>query len=163
IKKWTVGSPIQAPLDNIAAILAKRPFEAAQVRRVVIRLAPSSAAVVDNRRLPAICLPRVVPVLLIGKPASLRAAHARRGREEATLRQRAKVNLVRDEGLAKLLPTRVAIAEIEFTDGTTLTERVSAVRGTIRNPMSRTEVIDKARDLIVPILGREKSERLIET
>ena len=29
--------------------------------------------------------------------------------------------------------------------------------------MSRAEVIDKARDLIAPVLGREKSERLIET
>jgi len=28
--------------------------------------------------------------------------------------------------------------------------------------MSRAEVIEKARDLIVPILGRETSERLIE-
>jgi hypothetical protein len=28
--------------------------------------------------------------------------------------------------------------------------------------MSRTEVIDKARDLMAPILGREGSERLIE-
>jgi hypothetical protein len=29
--------------------------------------------------------------------------------------------------------------------------------------MSRTEVIEKARDLTAPILGREKSDRLIET
>jgi hypothetical protein len=37
------------------------------------------------------------------------------------------------------------------------------VRGTPRNPMSRAEVIEKARDLTTPILGREKTERLIET
>jgi len=37
------------------------------------------------------------------------------------------------------------------------------VRGTPRNPMTRTEVIDKARDLTAPVLGREKSEKLIET
>ena len=50
-----------------------------------------------------------------------------------------------------------------MTDGTRLSERVAAVRGTPRNPMSRAEVIDKARDLIAPVLGRETSERLIET
>jgi len=33
--------------------------------------------------------------------------------------------------------------EIELTDGTRLSERVSAVRGTPRNPMSRDEVIKK--------------------
>ena len=50
-----------------------------------------------------------------------------------------------------------------LTDGTLLSERVSAVRGTPRNPMSRTEVIDKARDLIAPVLGPETSARLMET
>jgi 2-methylcitrate dehydratase PrpD len=58
---------------------------------------------------------------------------------------------------------RVAVVEIALTDGTLLQERVSAVRGTPRNPMTRTEVIDKARDLTAPVLGREKSEKLIET
>jgi hypothetical protein len=29
--------------------------------------------------------------------------------------------------------------------------------------MSRTEVIEKARDLIVPVIGRDASERLIQT
>jgi hypothetical protein len=29
--------------------------------------------------------------------------------------------------------------------------------------MSRTEVMDKARDLTAPVLGREKSGRLIDT
>jgi hypothetical protein len=37
------------------------------------------------------------------------------------------------------------------------------VRGTPRNPMSRAEVIEKVRDLTAPVLGRETSERLIET
>ena len=55
------------------------------------------------------------------------------------------------------------VVEIEFNDGTKLSERVSAVRGTPRNPMTRAEVTDKARDLIAPIQGREKSDRLIET
>jgi hypothetical protein len=39
IKKWTVGSPIQGPLDAVEAIRSKRPFEADQVRRVTVRLA----------------------------------------------------------------------------------------------------------------------------
>jgi 2-methylcitrate dehydratase PrpD len=77
-------------------------------------------------------------------------------------RQRAKVNLVHDEELAKLLPVRVAIVEIELSDGSRLSERVSAVRGTLRNPMSRAEVIEKARDVTTPILGG-KTERLIKT
>jgi 2-methylcitrate dehydratase PrpD len=164
IKKWTVGSPIQGPLDAIEAIRGKRPFEADQVQRVTIRLAPSQAIVVDNRDIPDICLQHMTAVMLLDKTVSFRAAHDKaRMQDAAALRQRAKVNLVHDEALAKLLPVRVAIAEIELTDGTRLSERVSAVRGTPRNPMSRKEVIEKARDLTAPMLGPEKSDHLIET
>jgi 2-methylcitrate dehydratase PrpD len=164
IKKWTVGSPIQAPLDAIEAIRARHPFEADQVQRVTVRLAPSVGAVVDNRDMPDICLQHMVAVMLMDKTASFHAAHDKpRMQDPATLRQRAKVDLVRDEELAKLLPVRVAIVEIDLADGSRLSERVSAVRGTPRNPMSRTEVTDKARDLMAPVLGRETCDRLIET
>lgn len=164
IKKWTVGSPIQGPLDAVEAIRSKRPFEADQVQRATVRLAPSQATVVNNRDIPDICLQHMIAVMLLDKTVSFRAAHDKpRMQDSAVLRQRAKVNLVFDEELTKLLPVRVAIVEIEFTDGSDLSERVTAVRGTPRNPMTRAEVIDKARDLATPVLEREKSERLIDT
>jgi hypothetical protein len=37
------------------------------------------------------------------------------------------------------------------------------VRGTAENPMTREEVVGKARDLIAPVLGEAKTARLIET
>jgi 2-methylcitrate dehydratase PrpD len=164
IKKWTVGSPIQGPLDAVETIRGRRAFEADQVERVVVRLAPTVAAVVDNRDIPDICLQHMIAVMLLDKTASFKAAHDKpRMRDAAVLRQRAKVQLVRDEALARLLPVRVAVVELTLTDGTRLTERVEAVRGTPRNPMSQAEVIDKCRDLVAPILGPEKSARLIQT
>src|ERR1700676_813117 len=39
IKKWTVGSPIQAPLDALAAFFKQRTFTADDVRKVVVRIA----------------------------------------------------------------------------------------------------------------------------
>jgi 2-methylcitrate dehydratase PrpD len=131
---------------------------------VTVRLAPSVAAVVDNRDIPDICLQHMIAVMLLDKTVSFHAAHDKqRMQDPAVLRQRAKVDLVRDEELSELLPVRVTIVEVQLTDGTRLSERVAAVRGTPRNPMSRAEVIDKARNLIAPILGRETSARLIET
>jgi 2-methylcitrate dehydratase PrpD len=164
IKKWAVGSPIQGPLDAVENLRGRRRFEADQVERVVVRLAPTVAAVVDNRDIPDICLQHMVAVMLLDKTASFKAAHdTPRMRDAAVLRQRAKVQLVHDEALARLLPMRVAVVELTLTDGTRLTERVEAVRGTPRNPMSRAEVIDKCRDLIAPVLGSETSTRLTET
>jgi 2-methylcitrate dehydratase PrpD len=164
IKKWTVGSPIQGPLDAIEAIRSKRRFQSDQVRRVTVRLAPSVAAVVDNRDIPDICLQHMVAVMLVDNTVSFHAAHDKpRMQDAAILRERAKVDLVRDGELVQFLPVRIAVVEIELADGTRLSERISAVRGTPRNPMSRTEVMEKARDLTAPILGREKSVRLIDT
>ena len=164
IKKWTVGSPIQGPLDAIEAIRGKRPFAADQVKRVTVRLAPSVAAVVDNRDIPDICLQHMIAVMLLDKTVSFHGAHDKsRMQDAAALRERAKVNLVRDEGLVEFLPIRVTVVEIELADGNILSERVSAVRGTPRNPMSRNEVIEKARDLTAPVVGRESSAKLIDT
>jgi 2-methylcitrate dehydratase PrpD len=164
IKKWTVGSPIQGPLDAIEAIRSKTPFDADQVKKVTVRLAPSVANVVDNRDIPDICLQHMVAVMLIDKTVSFQAAHDKaRMQDAAVLKQRAKVNLVRDDELAKLLPARETVVEIDLNDGTHLSERASAVRGTPRNPMNRDEVIGKARDLIVPVLGRDTATRLTDT
>jgi 2-methylcitrate dehydratase PrpD len=164
IKKWSVGSPIQGPLDALEAIRGKKPFEADQVRQVTVRLAPPVANVVDNRDIPDICLQHMIAVMLIDKTVSFHAAHDKpRMQDAAVLKERAKVNLVRDEELAKFLPARETVVEVEFADGSRLSERISAVRGTPRNPMSRAEVVEKARDLTVPVLGRDTSARLIDT
>jgi 2-methylcitrate dehydratase PrpD len=163
IKKWTVGSPIQGPLDAIETIRRKRPFDADQVQRVTVRLAPSVAAVVDNRDIPDICLQHMIAVMLLDRTVSFHAAHNKSRMADAPiLRERAKVNLVSDAKLSQFLPVRVAFVEIELMDGSVHSARVAAVRGTPRNPMSRTEVINKVRDITEPVLGREKSERLIE-
>jgi 2-methylcitrate dehydratase PrpD len=164
IKKWTVGTPIQAPLDAIENIRKKRPFEADDVKAVTVRLAPSVGSVVDNRDIPDICLQHMVAVMLLDKTASFHAAHDKpRMRDAAVLRQRSKVTYVPDAELTRLLPARVAIVEITLNDGTKLSDRVEAVRGTVRNPMTRGEVIDKARDLMGPVLSSGSTGKLIDT
>ena len=164
IKKWTVGTPIQAPLDAIENIRKQHPFDADDVKTIVIRLAPTVGAVVDNRDIPDICLQHMVAVMLIDKTASFHAAHDKGRMQDATvLRHRSKVKYVPDSSLARLLPVRVAIVEIALNDGTQLSDRVEAVRGTVRNPMPRGEVVDKARDLIAPVLGTAITRKLIDT
>jgi 2-methylcitrate dehydratase PrpD len=162
IKKWTVGSPIQAPLDALENIRKKRPFEPDQVKQVTVRIATDEASVVNNRDIPDISLQYMLAVMLIDKTASFRAAHDNaRMHDPAVLRERAKIELVPDADLEKLLPKRVAIVEVAFTDGTRLSERVDAVRGTAENPMSREEVVAKARDLMASVLGAANSANLI--
>ena len=105
----------------------------------IVRLAPTVAAVVDNRDIPDICLQHMVAVMLIDKTASFKAAHDKpRMQDAAVLRERAKVQLVQTSRSSKLLPVRVAVVEIVLADGTALRARY-AVRGTPRNPMTRAK------------------------
>jgi len=163
IKKWTVGSPIQAPLDCMYNIMKKHPVNPADVKSIVVRLANTEARVVDNREMPDICLQHMVAVMLIDKTASFQAAHDKaRMKDPAVLAVRAKVQLVPSEELEKLEPARQAIVEITLNDGTVLSDRVTDVRGTVDNPMTREEVIQKCHDLVEPVLGKENCNNLVD-
>jgi 2-methylcitrate dehydratase PrpD len=162
IKKWSVGSPMQAPLDALTNLQKERPFDAAQVQQVVVRL--DDPEIVDNRDMPDINLQYMVAVMLIDKTVSFKSAHDKtRMNDPAILRERAKVKLVLDEEIKRQLSVkREAVVELTLTDGTQLSERVGAVRGTAANPMTREEVVAKARDLIVPVLGDSVAAKLID-
>ena len=163
IKKWTVGSPIQAPLDAMYNIFKKRSVNSDEVKSIVVRLANTEARVVDNREMPDICLQHMVAVMLMDKTASFRAAHDKpRMKDPAVLAVRAKVQLVPSEELEKLEPARQAIVEITLNDGTVLSDRVTDVRGTVDNPMTREEVVQKCRDLVEPVLGKANCTSLID-
>jgi len=133
------------------------------VQKVVVRAATSAAYTVNNREMADICLQHLVAVMLLDKTVSFKAAHDNaRMKDPAVLRERAKVELVPDAELEKLIPVRVAIVEITFKDGTQISERIEHVRGTPDNPMSREEVVAKARELVAPVLGEKVCETLIE-
>jgi 2-methylcitrate dehydratase PrpD len=164
IKKWTVGSPIQAPLDALENIRKRRPFGVDDVQKVVVRIATSEAKTVNDREIPDISLQHMMAVMLVDGTVSFDAAHdKKRMQDPAVVRQKSKVQLVPDEMLERLYPRREAIVEVTLADGTRLTDRVGAVRGTSDNPMTREEVVSKARDLIASVIGPAKTARLIET
>jgi 2-methylcitrate dehydratase PrpD len=163
IKKWSVGSPVQAPLDAMENIFKKRAIDPNEVKAIVVRLAHTEARVVNNREIPDICLQHLVAVMLIDRTVSFHAAHdTARMKDPAVLRQRAKVELIESEELERAEPERQGIVEITLNDGSVVSDYVKHVRGTAGNPMDRDDVTKKSRDLIEPILGKAKTARLID-
>jgi 2-methylcitrate dehydratase PrpD len=163
IKKWTVGSPIQAPLDALQTIMKEHSFKPDQVDKVVVRMAVSEAKTVNNRDMPDICLQYLMAVMLIDGTVSFAAAHNKSRMSDQEIRAlRSRVELVSDEELEKLYPKLVAVIDVTLKDGSKFSQRVDAVRGTVANPMNEEEVASKARDLMIPFLGIERTERLIQ-
>jgi 2-methylcitrate dehydratase PrpD len=163
IKKWTVGSPIQAPLDALAGFFKQRSFSADDVNKVVVRIASDEANTVSNRDMPDICMQHMVAIMLLDKTVTFRSVHDKaRMKDPVVLRQRAKVDVVADPRIDARRPRREAIVELTLADGMQLSEWVHDVRGTTENPMTRDEVVDKARELIVPVLGTATCSALID-
>ena len=102
VKKWTVGAPIQAPLDALVNLIKKNHFTADQVQKIAVRVATDEATIVDNREIPDISLQHLMAVMLVDKTVSFKTAHdVARMKDPAVLKQRAKVQLVRDDELGK--------------------------------------------------------------
>lgn len=164
IKKWTVGSPIQAPLDAAEELLREHNFGAGDVTRIVVEIGDREAKVVDNRDMPAVCAQHMLAVMLIDRTATFVSIHDEaRMQDPEVLALRSKIELIASEELGRRLPRREARLTIELADGRQLHKHIEAVRGTSDNPMPREEVVTKARELIEPVLGTDKTEQLIAT
>ena len=163
IKRWTIGMPIQAPIDAMEFIRTQAAFTPADVKSIAIRIAPQEGAIVDNRALPDICMQHLIAVMLLDKIITFKTAHdAARMKDPLVLEQRAKVTIVNDEELGKLMPHRQATVILTLNDGRSFTKHVDSVRGTVSNPMTSDEVKTKARDLLTPTLGADKTAKLID-
>jgi 2-methylcitrate dehydratase PrpD len=163
IKKWSTGGPIQSPLEAIRLVRERRPFEPDDIREITVRVSTSAADKIDDSVMANLSMQYLIAVMLIDGGLSFKAAHDdARMRDPAVVRQKAKIKVMADESLERLLPRRVAIVEIAFHDGTVVTEMNDTVRGSPGNPMSTEEVAAKARELIAPVFGDQKCARLID-
>jgi 2-methylcitrate dehydratase PrpD len=161
IKKWPSGSPIQAALDALAALIGEHGIRPDDVVRLTVRLPDDRIHLVDDKDVPNLCVQHLLAVLLLDGGLGFLATHDRaRMRDPQVLALRARVKAVADAELTRALPPRQAIVRVTTRDGRELEQRARAVRGTPDNPMARAEVEAKAKDLLAPVLGTERAAAL---
>jgi len=143
-------------------ILEKHRIGAADVGRVAITIDEQGARTVNQRTMASINIQHLVAVMLLDGDISFASAHDdRRVRDPKVLKLREKIELKGSAALGRAKTTQ-AIVEITTRDGRRLRHHTKAVRGTAANPMPREEVAAKARDLLLPLLGARRSEKLID-
>lgn len=163
IKRWSVGSPIQAPLDALLDLIRTHGIEAADVERVVVRVAHQGANTTNNRNMPDICMQHLCAVMLIDGIVTFESAHdEKRMKDRRVLDLRRRIELRGDDALTRAMPSRQGIVELKLKDGRELRNHVRAVRGTAQNPMSRAEVDEKCHHLMAPILGERRARELCD-
>ncbi|WP_157792900.1 MmgE/PrpD family protein [Bordetella genomosp. 8] len=160
IKKWCVGSPVQAPLDSLEALRDQLPSPD-RIRAVTVEIQANEAFIVDGRDMPNISLQHLSALYIVDRGLTFESAHDfARMADPVVAALRARIKLVPSEALQRS-GGRQAIVTIECDDGRTLSHHTRAVRGTWGNPMPREEVDAKARDLIVPLLGHDRAQTLL--
>jgi 2-methylcitrate dehydratase PrpD len=163
IKRWSVGSPIQAPLDSLLELIRAHGIRAGDVEKLTVRVSKQGANTTDNRTMPDICMQHMCAVMLEDGIVTFASAHdEKRMKRAATLELRRRIELVGDEEMTRALPARQGIVELKLKDGRSLRHHTKAVRGTAQNPMTRAEVDEKAYHLMAPILGRSRARKLCD-
>lgn len=163
IKRWSVGSPIQAPLDSLYELIKANNLKAADVEKVVVRISHTGAKTVGDRAMPDISMEHMAAVMLLDGTASFAAAHdVKRMRDPRVLELRKRIELIGDDDLDRVMPSRQGIVELTLRDGRQLRHHTKQVRGTAANPMTRQEVGEKCEPLIGDVFGGKRARALID-
>ncbi len=163
IKKWCVGSPIQAALDSITALIDEHQITPETISDVRAILPDDRFVIVDDRDMPDVCLQHLIALALVDGGITFASSHdIARMQDPAVLATRKKIEAIPSPELTLAKPARQAIIEVDMIDGRSFRHHTRAVLGTPDNPMSESEVEAKAKDLILPILGVKKTGALIE-
>ena len=75
IKKWCVGSPIQAALDSMSALIDEHRIEAEQVAKVRAIVPDDRFVIVNNRDMPDVCLQHLVALALVDGDITFASSH----------------------------------------------------------------------------------------
>ena len=162
IKRWPVGYPIQAPLDALSNLIAAHGIKAPDVERVVVTIDEQGAHTVNQRKMADINIQHLAALMLVDGEITFASSHDEaRLRDPVVARLRKRVELAGSAALSRAKTTQ-AIVEIATKGGKRHSYHTKAVRGSATNPMSRADVEGKCRDLLVPVLGKRRAERLIQ-
>jgi len=163
IKTFSVGYPIQSPLDATLTLRKQHGLTPDKVKSILVKLPTDAMGIVGESAMPDVNCQHLVAVALVKGAVSFNDSHdVALMHDPKILEQRAKVTLAGDKALMDPAAPRGAVVEMTLTDGRKVEHFTKYPPGTKENPLNTEAVEAKTRDLIAPVLGAEKSEKLIE-
>lgn len=162
IKPYSVGYPIQSPLDAFLTLHREHGLTPDNVERIVIRLPEDGARIVNDRSMPDVNCQHVISMALVDGDVSFDDSHSyERMKDPRVLAVKARVQLVADPKLMDRAAPRSGLVEVTLRDGRTVSHFTRHAPGTKENPMDTASVAAKARKLMEPVLGAERTEEVI--
>jgi 2-methylcitrate dehydratase PrpD len=163
IKKYSVGSPIQAPVDCLANIMRTHGVGAGDLKEMIVYTARGEDKITRrDQHMSALNLRYLLTATLLEGGLTFAAAHdderVHRPEIEAITRL---ISIKADPSLSSRESPRQGVVEFATHDGRVLREHVVTVRGAMENPMSTDEVVAKARELLLVALPEAHTDQAI--
>jgi 2-methylcitrate dehydratase PrpD len=163
IKTFSVGYPIQAPLDALLRLRREHGLSPNNVDRIVVKLPEDGARVVDNRAMPDVNVQHIIAVALVDGAVSFTDSHSyERMSDPRVLAVKTRVELVADRALMDPAAPRSGLVEVTLRDGRKVSHFTRHAPGTKENPLDTKALNAKVRDLMAPVLGEQRTEALIQ-
>ncbi len=162
IKTFTVGYPNQSPLDALLKLRREHHLSPANVVGITVRLPEDAVRIVSSSPMPDVNCQYLMATALVDGGVSFANAHSREYMTEPQIRAvMARVKVIGDARLNDPAAPRGGIVEVTLKDGRTLSKHTRFPPGTKENPIDTEAVNAKARDLMTPVLGVERTEAAI--
>ena len=163
MKRYPVGGPTQPAVRALLDL--RREIGPQDVAAIRVEM-PGSASTFRSANMPALNIPYLAAIIMIdGRLDFVDAQSLERMNTDARAKAlAAKVEVVADptletgEGEARTESARVTLTT---KDGKTHQRFVPFVPGFPTHPLQTDEVEQKARELVVPVLGKDRAKRLI--
>jgi len=163
IKVFSVGYPIQAPLDAFLSLRKEHGLTVANVDKIVVKLPADGAGIVNDRAMPYVNVQHILAVALIDGTITFDASHSyQRMSDPQVLAVKQRVQLVGDRGLMDPAAPRSGLVEVTLRDGRTVSKFTRFPPGTKENPLDTAAVNAKARNLMLPVLGAQRTDAIIQ-
>jgi 2-methylcitrate dehydratase PrpD len=164
IKTFSVGYPIQAPLDALLTLRRQHGLTADNVTRIVARLPEDGARIVNDSAMPDVNCQYILAVGLIDGAVSFADSHSHeRMKDPRVLAVKQRIELVADRALMDPDAPRSGRVQVTLRDGRQLSHFTRFAPGTRENPLDAEGVNAKVRDLIVPVVGVRRSDEIIRS
>jgi 2-methylcitrate dehydratase PrpD len=162
IKTFSVGYPIQAPLDALLTLRRQHGLTADNVERIVARLPEDGANVVNGRSMPDVNIYYVLAVALLEGAVSFADSHSfEKMKDPRVMAVMKRVELVADRALMVPDAPRSGLVEVTLRDGRRVSHFTRHAPGTKENPIDADGLNGKVRDLMAPVIGAARTEDVI--
>jgi 2-methylcitrate dehydratase PrpD len=162
IKPFSIGYPIQAPLDAFLTLRREHALSVDNVERIVVKLPEDGARIVNARSMPDVNCQHIIALALVEGAVSFEDSHSyERMADPKVLAAKERVQLIADRALMDPAAPRSGLVEVTLRGGREVSHFTRHPPGTKENPLSTARVNEKARSLMTPVLGAERTEEVI--